>query len=148
MPYTLNDLHVIDPIALIRNNPLRFIAGEPLGLHIANQLARDILLLGSTTVEVRKIEKFWVISSQEDWLLDSNGNVSFEPFYKIIHFPAAGQNAMRNEVLAFALSQVLATIDRSGTHWIVERGDADLTENIQRLARDEKWARVLVFALP
>jgi hypothetical protein len=72
---------------------------------IAAQLMRDLILTSAVPASVDCLEGWWIVSSKRDWLVQPDGLVSLWNFSHIVHFPEAGREACRSEILlkAFAM---------------------------------------------
>jgi hypothetical protein len=119
-PYTKEDIPPLgDPIAWIRLNRRMFLGGLPIvGPHLAAQVIRDVIWLGALAASVSKIEAWWWILAEQDWLMSNDGNVSLDPFFSIVPFPAKGRNSHRSEVLLTAFADAVVTRAGDETKWI------------------------------
>jgi hypothetical protein len=118
-PYTREDLHVLDdPIAFLRKRPDTYAGGRPWGPRFAARLAHDLVLLSNLPIHIERIDSWWVVSSEKDWLVTADGAVSTKPFFHIVAFPAAGDNSHRSEVLLTAFADVVVTCGVDGLTWI------------------------------
>jgi len=68
------------------------------------------MLLGSTSVGVKNIDEWWLITSNRDWLNAQNTMESNEDnlFESLRAFPEGGQNNYRGEIMAMYYSLALA----------------------------------------
>jgi hypothetical protein len=110
-----------------------------------DHLVRDLLFQGAESIGIKKVGDWWRVSSSKDWL-EKDGVISMLPFSKIIHFPVAGQNAMRNEVVIAALSKALLTVGADGTNWIAgSPEDFKLPNELATEITDCKSGRMIAF---
>jgi hypothetical protein len=72
-------------------------------------MARDLILIGSIPIHVECIDGWWLVWSANDWLREPNGSVSYRNFDQIVHFPEAGREACRSEILLRAFADTLIT---------------------------------------
>ena len=108
------DLEVLgDALSAIRARPEVYIGQGDRGLHIAEAVLGDALLLGATRVLCERHGDWFVISADVDWLTVACRFPApvAELFRRIVPLPEAGANSMRSEVLiaAFATSAVATT---------------------------------------
>jgi hypothetical protein len=104
----------ITPIAAeeyVRANVSRFFAsGHFTPEEVAGHLVVEALLSHARCVEVRQVERWWVVRSDVDWLpppLDD------QAFRALVPFPEGGPNAARREILLgiFATDVALGGVD-------------------------------------
>ena len=104
--YEASDLHLeIDDLSLIR----RTFGSKMSGQQLTGQLVRDLILMRSLPFDVDYIDKWWIISSEKDWLLAPDGSVTFRNFKHIVHFPEAGREACHSEILLSAFADAVVT---------------------------------------
>ncbi|MGA7325610.1 MAG: hypothetical protein WBX25_14240, partial [Rhodomicrobium sp.] len=87
---------------------------------LSAQLARDALELGVTQVEVHHSGDWWIVASDDDWLLYHNRRNVLETFSLIVPIPWL-VNSCRSEVIVHALAASVFT-SRDG-QLVVLRGD-------------------------
>jgi uncharacterized protein YlzI (FlbEa/FlbD family) len=94
-------------------------------------------------LDVQEVDVWWIIASEREWLpTEGEGLLAFTRF---LHFPEAGVNASRLEVLLTAFSDVVVTaLDGKITVVLdkVGRAQEAITTFADRLARS---GRVIVF---
>ena len=119
--YGREDLHIVsDPIATLRK---LYAAERPSGQYLSARLLHDLVFLGALPVRADRIDSWWLVGSQQDWLRSSDGVISKRPFHAIVAFPAAGPNTHRAEAMLTAFADAVVTCGADGLEWIV-RGKA------------------------
>ncbi len=122
--YTLDDLLIIDDqIEMIRARAAWFGGEPPRARWFAANLVRDLIFLEASPVRVERVDHWWIVYADRDWLKVGD-SVSLEPFFKVVAFSAIGVNSMRSEVVIAALADAVLTIGVDGVTWIT--GDRDL----------------------
>jgi hypothetical protein len=111
---------ITDPVFILK----RAFGQELSAQKIAEALIRDLIVLEAFPFHVDYVDGWWLISSAKDWLLQSDGSVSFRNFERIVHFPEAGREACHNEVLLTAYTKAAITKGTDGeVKWIVGEKD-------------------------
>jgi hypothetical protein len=135
--YKLEDVTVLDDaIALIRRHPEMYLASETPGPHLAGRLVHDLALLGALPASVRQDGAWWLVSAEEDWLRAASGDISTDPFFRIIPCPRWGRYAFRTEVLLTAFADAVVTAAGSRVSWIVGDGRTEQLPASLRAAMD------------
>lgn len=119
--YGPEDLRIVnDPIAHLRK---LYAAERPSGHYLSARLLHDLVFLDALPVRADRIDSWWLVGSQQDWLWSSDGVISKRPFHAIVAFPVAGPNTHRAEVMLTAFADAVVTCGTDGMEWIV-RGKA------------------------
>lgn len=117
--YTKDDLQILtDAVALIRGNPKMYLgADEATGEHLAAQMMSTLIWLGALPAKVSKHGPWWVVSSDDDWLVKSGHADVKVAFSRIV--PLSGLiNSHRSEVLLSAFADAVVTSGTDGTRWV------------------------------
>ena len=111
---------LIDPIRAILRSPKMYLGGEgkPSGELLAARLMHTLILLDALPAQVSRSDSWWIIRSDKDWLLTEDAVL--QAFTRILPFPEAGVNAMRDEVLLTAFADAVVIIGSTGVQWIKE----------------------------
>jgi hypothetical protein len=117
---TPNDILMLitDGISLIRKRPQMYGGERPWGPSFAANLAENVIYLGVLPVYVHHFDGWWTVSSEKDWLLGTDGSVSYAAFSNFLPDPAKRANSLRSEVVIAALADAVVTCGRDGTKWI------------------------------
>lgn len=144
--YSSDDLTVLDPIDFIKNNPDRFLRHNNLGLELTTNIVGDALLLVNEPITALNQSKWWIVSCESDWLMNTSDYTVEEIFSRIIPLPEAGQNSMRSEILLTAFANDVVTI--LGKEITVIKGSLD-TQNKQLfdLKNNNLTKRIVAFRL-
>jgi hypothetical protein len=127
VPDTAEDLEVLDALTVIRRRPEMYVGGGTLPPTLAGDLVHDIAMLGALPAHVTKHEEWWLVSAETDWLCSASGEISIEPFFRIVRCPQWGgnQNEIRSEVALTALAEAVVTSACGCLTWIVGNATAD-----------------------
>ena len=88
---------------------------------ILTNLVRDLVIIGALPIHIDRVVDWWLISSQKDWLLQTDGSVSLDNFKRIVHFPEAGREACHSEILLTAFAEIALTWSDGGEMtWITD----------------------------
>lgn len=144
MKYTADDLQPIgDPVAYVRDNPERFLAGGVANLAtIATDIAMDALVLGARDTRVFWSDQWWIIQSDFDWLHAACRCPPSSPqgaFTRLLGFPELAANSFRHEILATAFADCVASCSPNDRFIVVGNipdtdtvWDRMLTQNVLR----------------
>jgi hypothetical protein len=134
-----------DAYAYVRRNvELFFRSGQPSALECATALANDAILLGSTEVHLARVDDWWLVSANQDWLVQGDHAVE-ALFQRMWPFKEAGVNSIRSEVLigAFAAKIVLLTPSTR----VVLRGDVRDGEGLETRLAPYAWRRAVAYRM-
>lgn len=112
-----------DAVAVIRKTPRTYAGDKPWGPKFADSLMQDLIYLDALPARVERLEGWWIVSSDRDWLTSADGSVNLEAFSRPFPKPAPVVNSIRTEVLIAALANAVVTCGRDGLKWI--NGDPD-----------------------
>jgi hypothetical protein len=147
MAYTAEDLTVYDnAVALIRSQPTVYAGKAPRAARLAAKAAGDLLQFGVKSLSAESFDRWWLITSQSDWLT-INDVYHSEYWHRIIPAPEVGLEAMRPEVLLTALSSILFTVSKGAVDFIVGNGinHRELEMKVQTLLAPEFHGRGVGF---
>ncbi len=90
------------------------------------------MIFGSLAISIERINGWWKISSELDWLQTDDGHISYDEFYSLV--PILGKELFRDKagVLLNAFSIFLVTVGTDGLKVIkggYETGDLPLDHN-------------------
>jgi hypothetical protein len=105
--YSASDIQIeMDYVSLIRRTfgPTTRTAQELIG-----NLVRNLVLTKSLPLRVDLIDGWWTGSSEIDWLVETDGCITFRSFTYVVHFPLAGREACRSEILLTAFADAVVT---------------------------------------
>lgn len=143
MPYSADDLKVIDPIDAIRDNPELFTgAKKPTAELLVSRLISDILVDDSRIVSVARVCDWWIVASDIDWIEVAAFSSVLEYFNRVIPFPEAGRNSIHCGVILSAFTCDLVTF--SAERKTLVHGEAD-TLNDDLTSRFPAWGRCVAF---
>lgn len=120
MPFSANDLNIVDPHDAIRRHPLIYTGQEsPSAAILIGRLVTDITTISESTVFVIKSGNWWRVGATHRWLNSSNAISIRDYFLTIVPFPEAGLNAFHAEVLLGAFASHITMFDQS-SHEIIK----------------------------
>jgi hypothetical protein len=128
MTYDETSIQVLNnAVEMIRKRPEMYVGAcvtqpEFLPGFLATSLASDAIYLGVTQVEIRRIDDWWTVASDEDWLTYRNSLGVRETFNRILPFPGM-VNSHRSEVLIHAFASSAFTT-RAGALVVVSGDEA------------------------
>jgi hypothetical protein len=130
--YKASDLNIeIDGIALIR----RTFGPTMTAQQLVGGLVRDLVLTRSLPLRINFVDPWWVISSQVDWLTESDGSTTLRSFKYVVHLPEAGREACHSEIFLTAYADAVITRGpKDGLIWIA--GDQQRTALSEELLRE------------
>jgi hypothetical protein len=105
-------------IEVIRRKPKMFAGDKPWGPSLASYLLKDLIYLDAMPATVEQVNDWWVIFSENDWLLQPDGVVSLDVFSNIIRNLKIGRYAIRAEVVIAALAKAAVTLKRQKIDWV------------------------------
>jgi hypothetical protein len=120
----------------IRDRPDMYLTRvPPQAWELATKIGQEALILGATLVQTSRLEDWWLISADLDWLPSQDDELT-RLFEQIVPFPEQGQNSHRSEVLLNVFANEIVTRSQYGETRI--KGNAmielpALPENIQRI---------------
>lgn len=137
-----------DVIAHVRRRKTMYLGREEvIPENLITALVNDALTLGTQAVEVRHRENWWMVSSEEDWLIRGHQCTVEQVFKKLVPLAGAGPEVIRNEVLLAAFASIVFT--RKGGELIQIVGTLPLEDRslIESLRAIPVSHRVIGFAL-
>jgi hypothetical protein len=148
MEYGPDDLVIIDDaLKVIRKNPSLYGGEPPRGDRLAAAVVRDLIGHGDLPVSVDKIEGWWLVVCQKDWLASVGADKS-KYWFRMIPTPQIKRESIRAEVLLTAFSKRLFTISGGKIQWIVQQ-DAPLPDmlhsRVKQLVRSDFVGRAVAF---
>jgi len=112
-------MHILDDaVAAIRKSPNIYIGDDPIGARFVERVVSDLILLDAAPLSVARSGAWYLITAARDWLQSKSGEVSLEPFYRLIPMPAGGLFYTRSEVVLTALADAVVTVGKNGLVWI------------------------------
>lgn len=134
-------LQQIDAIAWVRGNPARFFSsGRAEAIPLLAYALNDVLELGRGECRISCHDGWWVIASDEDWLMHPEFSVR-QLFENVVPAPEHGEHSLRAEVLVNAFATDVFTI--AGDVPLVVRGEAPEPSLIAR-AVEPTWCKRLI----
>jgi hypothetical protein len=125
--FTARDIGIIsDVMEIMKKNPKMYLNGceTPTGELLAARLISDLVYLKSLPAHVAVFERWWVITSDKDWLSALSPPADTKSaFWMIVPLPQAGPNSHRSEVLLTAFADAVVTCGQEGLIWI--KGDPE-----------------------
>jgi len=139
-----------DGIGFIKRHPEVFLQQHrgiygDLGSELAAKIVGGALLLTDKPVTAVRRSGWWIIYSEEDWLIDRAEIATEEAFSRPAPFPEAGQNAIRPEALLFAFASVVVTM-RGSEITVVKGALTDLDKPVFE-AEPRSAGRLIAFRL-
>jgi hypothetical protein len=123
--YKEKDLQLVNSIEL-RGHPEMFLPYKMLsGATLCAAVVSDALIVVVGEVVATHLHKWWLVSSECDWLPVTDEAGIKALFSQITPFPEAGVNSMRCEVVLMAFADVLLTSSPSGTFCLKGSVDPD-----------------------
>jgi hypothetical protein len=104
------DLQIVNAVQWVLTRPERFFSSSaPDPLRLLAYLMADVLVLGGGSCTIHRVDDWWVVGSDADWLRHERFSVR-ELFERVVAQPEHGEHSMRAEILvaAFAPSVWLA----------------------------------------
>jgi hypothetical protein len=143
MVYSMNDLQVVTALEAIRSRPDMYLRGQPItGDVLASRLIEDILVVRNCIAFATRIDEWWVVASDRDWIGIHEGEKLRSHFNRIVAFPEAGVNTMHSEVLITAFAKDVFTSDTS-TQCVIH-GSIDGAVN-SIISDHPEWKRLVAF---
>lgn len=137
-----------DPLEFVKNNRRMFVGDAPIGPHLVMQTVGTLLWSGSFKISVESAQEWWLIESDQDWLLSETGKPQLDRFSKIIPFPAAGQNCHRFEILLMAFCDSIVSTGSDGVIWIKGNGNLSMMPPSMRgILAQRPSGRVIAFRI-
>tara|TARA_R110002111_G_scaffold249229_1_gene313070 strand:+ start:523 stop:1362 length:840 start_codon:yes stop_codon:yes gene_type:complete len=113
------------------------------GSSLVALLIEDVLISGHMVVSF-KVDDWWVIASNTDWInIQSNMTIN-DYFTNLIRVPDQGPLSIHSEVLITALAKDLVTFDRTSN--VVIKGE--MNDSVLNLSlKHPEWARLVAFKI-
>ena len=147
MTYGPGDLLILDdPIKIIRSNPTLYGGKHPRGGRLAAAIANDLIYDGDVPVGVSRIDKWWLITCEKDWLSDNAADRS-EYWFRMIPTPEFAPDSIRAEVLLTAFSKGLVTLAQGRLQHIVEEWETpgEVKDHLNRMIEAKFSGRAVAF---
>ena len=111
MKYSADDLQKLDAMEHIRSNPEMYtgnVTPNPA------TIAQDAITLGAADTRVFRLDDWWIIAADTDWLNASckHSASPVEAFNRVLAFPEYGVNSIRHEILATAFATTVISCHR------------------------------------
>jgi len=140
-------LQGLQGVEVIRRKPEMFAGEKPWGPRLSADLIKDIVYLDAMPATVARGNKWWVVSSEKDWLSSGNG-FDLGPFRGVVRIPEIGAFAIRTEVVIAALSVAVVTSGSDGTTWIVgDKVKIPLPAEINQQIENIEKGRIVAFMI-
>lgn len=142
--YSRKDLKIFSPLETVRRLESWYFDDEGFSAARAVEYIRaEARTSGVETLDVTEIDGWWILAANQDWLPSEEDGL--RPFRELVHFPEAGVNASRSEILLTAFARVVITA-REGRATVVSDREHRADEAMARFAQ---WltgrTRVIVF---
>ena len=99
------NLQKVDALHWVRSRANQFFpSGKPEPVHLLAYLMADVLELGHGSCTIRKVDHWWIIGSEADWLR-VEGCAPTDLFTRVVPAPSHGQHSMRGEILTSAFAR-------------------------------------------
>lgn len=144
------EINKIDPILHIRQNKKMYLGREDVNQDfLATNIADDALVLGASTVVIKKEKGWWIIAADVDWLMAGHNEDLKAIFQKILPLKNAGQNAIRREVLLTAFVDDILTWNPKISEMEVIKGEStrEIVANYQSEVLFKFAKRALAFRI-
>ena len=140
-----NDLKTVNSLDLIRSRPEMYLPiDDSLGEKLLGRLIADILVSPDKIAHTARVDDWWVVGSNSDWIPSVAIGSAKDYFTRITPFPEAGPNSMHAEVLVTAFATDVVTFNEAGE--CVIQGQSD--EAICNFAyRNTDWTRIIAFRI-
>jgi hypothetical protein len=103
-----------DAVSYIKKTPERFFrTGSSNPIELATHVLGDALIAGATATSIFRVDGWWVIGSDVDWLINQGRYTIKDLFSRIVSLPLAGPNSMRAEILLTAFTGAVITVGNS-----------------------------------
>lgn len=146
--FSRDDLSILDGTKIldaIRMRPDRFLPpGEVSAEILACRLLGDILIRERRLAVAIRLNAWWIVASDEDWLPNYPEERGRDPFTSILAFPEAGPNSMHAEVLITAFSRDVVTFADRQERTVQGESDDALREFV---GQHPEWRRCVAFRL-
>lgn len=117
---------ISDAVAHVRKRKAIYLGSEDVAFeNLATNLINDALTLGVRHVDVRHWGEWWLVSSEEDWLLRENQFSIEETFRRLVPLIGGGREALRREILLTAFAAAVFTRKNDEIIWILGGENAD-----------------------
>lgn len=144
--FSKDDLTIItDPVGFIRNRPDLFLPeGRVSGEILALRLISDILIQPYRLAMALRADEWWVVASNEDWMLCSSNATHRDPFTHVIAFVEAGPNSLHTEILITAYCKDVITFAGMRERKVKGERDDNLLKEVRK---HPEWCRCVAFRL-
>ena len=98
---------ITDHVSLLKKNRHIYVDDTTLTTAtLAGLVASDARYLGCLETDIKQIEKWNLVVSERDWVLNNPQKLScwIDVFKKLIPFPERGENAVRHEIYLMAFT--------------------------------------------
>ncbi len=125
------EIHNIDDaVAFVRSHPEMFLRDGVLRAdELASNLVSEAAILGVFPITVDRINGWWVVAAEEDWLAKENECSAEVTFNRVVPFPKAGANSMRAEILLTSFASNVVTC--TGGKKVLIKGDKSALDEIE-----------------
>lgn len=144
-----DDIKTKTPLEHVRQNPTMYLGKDSvLPDELAMFIANDALNLGAKFTAIARLESWWVVGADIDWLLIGHEEHPEDLFFRLLPLEGGGQNALRREILLAAFAKDIRTIESGSlSQTIIQGSDEECFDGIFSLFEEfpQKFQRLLAF---